>query len=248
MLLLTSLRQLLRRSNHLRRLMYFNFTGLHPVFCEAIRRHEPTVAFPLANGRGRFLFLIFIPTDSEGKIKWSALELFIILSRTQAILKFDLMGQHYHQGDFKIRLTSADIAAIRAELGLDGATSNGPAFELAQFLSVLNAAIPSTLPLEQKIQAIQSDAAMVKAHCGKFVDSALKIHLLGPRKLELPKKPREETLRKLYTLNAAPKTIASLVRNLKALNWTVSWTDKVSSDADEDFEQLWLKTTTALKK
>jgi hypothetical protein len=227
--------------------MYFNFTGLHPVFCEAIRRHEPTVAFPLANGRGRFLFLIFISTDSAGEIRWSALELFIILSRTQAILKFDLMGQHYHQGDFKIRLTSTDIAAIRAELALDDATPDGPAFELARLLSALNAAIPSSLPLEQKIHAMQSEATMVKAHCGKFVDSTLKVHLIGPRKLEFPKKPREETLRKLYTLNAAPKTIASLVRNLKALNWTVSWTDKVPCDADENFQQLWLKTMSALK-
>jgi hypothetical protein len=41
----------------------FNFTGLHSVFKEAIARHEPTVAFPLSNGVGRFLFLIFIPTD-----------------------------------------------------------------------------------------------------------------------------------------------------------------------------------------
>jgi hypothetical protein len=227
--------------------MYFNFTGLHPVFCEAIKRHEPTVAFPLANGRGRFLFLIFIPTDSDGKIKWSALELFVILSRTQAILKFDLMGQHYHQGDFRIRLSNDDVTAIRAELGLEEAALDGQAFDLARFLQVLNAAIPASLPLAQKIKAIQSEATMVKAHCGKFVDSALKVHLLGPRKLEHPKKPREETLRKLYALTASPDTIASLVKNLKALNWTVSWTEKAPVNVEGGFEKLWLKTIAALK-
>jgi len=201
----------------------------------------------LANGRGRFLFLIFIPTDAEGKIKWSALELFIILSRTQAILRFDLMGQHYHQGDFKIKLTPPDITAIRTELDLTGEPCEGPAFELENFLADLNAAIPLSLSLENKIQAIQSEVDLVKVHCGKFVDNSLKIHLLGPLKLKLPKKPREETLRKLYTLNAEPRTIASLVKNLKALNWTVSWTETKPSDAESNFEKLWLKTTTALK-
>lgn len=227
--------------------MYFNFIGLHSVFCEAIRRHEPTVAFPLTNGRGRFLFLIFIPTDSDGKIKWSALELYLILSRTQAILRFDLKGQHYHQGDFRIKLTGSDIAAIREELGLGGVHGGGEEFDLERFLTSLNDAIPLTLPLEEKIAAIQSEDGLVKANCSKFLDNALKVHLIGPRKLERPKKPREETLRKLYSLSAEPKTIASLVRNLKALNWTVSWTESKPLDAEGSFEKLWLKMTAALK-
>lgn len=226
--------------------MYFNFTGLHSVFREAIQNHEPTIAFPLVNGRGRFLFLIFIPTDSEGKIKWGAFELFIILSQTQAILSFDLMGQHFHQGDFKIRLTERDLAAIRAELGLDGMGDGGPPFEFERFLAELNTAIPSSLPLERKIEAIQSEDRLVKAHCGKFVDNALKVYLVGPRRLKLPKKPREETLRKLYTLRADARTIASLVRNLKRLNWTVSWTEKPNG-TEGNLEDLWLKTVAELR-
>lgn len=228
---------------------YFNFTGLHSVFKEAIQRHEPTVAFPLTNGRGRFTFLIFIPTDSKGDIKWSAIELFIILGRTQGILNFDLKGNHYHHGEFKIALTDADVAAIRTELGLnDGAVHEGPAFVLENFLANLNAAIPLTLPLEEKVAAIQAHQDLVQAHCGSYVDDALKIYLLGPRPLKAPRKPREETLRKLYSLKATPKTIASLVRNLKALNWTVSWTATKPTDADGRFENLWLKTVAALGK
>lgn len=226
--------------------MYFNFTGLHSVFKEAVKNQEPTVAFPLTNGRGRFLFLIFIPTDSDGKIKWSALELFIILSGTQAILSFDLMGNHFHHGDFKIKLSERDIAAIRAELGLDVAIQGGPAFELERFLVELNSSIPSSLPLEQKIEAIQSERRLVGEHCGKFTENALKVHLIGPRKIVLPRTPREETLRKLYSLKAEAKTIASLVRNLKKLNWTVSWTEK-PIDTQGNFEKLWLKTVTELR-
>lgn len=228
---------------------HFNFTGLHSVFKEAIQRHEPTVAFPLTNGRGRFLFLIFIPTDSKGDIKWSAIELFVILGRTQGILSFDLKGRHYHHGEFKIQLTDEDAKAIRAELGLDdGAIHDGPAFVLEDFLAALNAAIPLTVPLEEKVAAIQEHQGLVQAHCGNYVEDALKIYLLGPKPLTKPRKPREETLRKLYSLKAAPKSIASLVRNLKALNWTVSWTATEPTDADDRFEKLWLKTVAALNK
>lgn len=228
---------------------HFNFTGLHSVFKEAILRHEPTVAFPLVNGRGRFLFLIFISTDSKGDIKWSAIELFIILGRTQGILSFDLKGQHYHHGEFKIQLTEADVTAIRAELGLDDdAIHEGHAFVLDNFLADLNAAIPLTLSLEEKVAAIQEHQDLVQTYCGRYVDDTLKIYLLGPRPLTKPRKPREETLRKLYSLRASPKTIASLVRNLKALNWTVSWTNTRPADANTRFENLWLKTVAALKK
>lgn len=225
--------------------MQFNFTGLHSVFLEAIHRREATIAFPLANGPGRFLFLIFIPTNKDGKIIWPELQLFIILARTQAILNFDLKGLHLRDGDFKIWVTQADIAAIRTELGLNEATREGEAFDIQRFLSDLNDAIPLTLPLEEKIAALQSEETLVRTHCSKFVDKALKVHLLGPKRLESHRKPREETLRKLYSLKATPMATANLVRNLKALNWTVSWTDKKPTDGR--FEKLWMETVTALR-
>lgn len=226
----------------------FNFTGLHSVFKEAIARHEPTIAFPLINGLGRFLFLIFIPTDSKGDIKWSAIELFIFLGRSQGILNFDLKGRHYHHGEFKISLTEGDIKAIRVELGLDDGIHHGSIFVLRDFLESLNAAIPLTLPLEEKVAALQQHRDLIRTHCGNHVEDASKIYLLAPRPLSKPRKPREETLRKLYSLNAAPKTIASLVRNLKLLNWTVSWTATQPSNSDGRFERLWLKTVAALRK
>lgn len=234
---------------HQRTTMFdFNFTGLHSVFREAIQRHEPSVAFTLVNGRGRFLFLIFIPTDSKGDIKWSAIELFIILGRTQGVLRFDLKGQHYHVGEFKIRMTEKDVEAIRTELGLDdGAIHHGTPFVIDAFLADLNAAMPLTVSLEDKVAGIQEQLTLVKTHCAKYVDDALKIHLLGPRPLNKPRKPREETLRKLYYLKADPKAIASLVRNLKALNWTVAWTDSEPSNAEAQFDRLWTSTATALR-
>ena len=112
--------------------MFFNFNRLHPLFVEAIQRHEPTIAFPLSNGQGRFVFLIFISTNKAGEIKWGDLELFIILGRTQQILSFDLKGNHYHTGDFKISITDQDEQAIRHELGIENATQGG--FSFSDFL------------------------------------------------------------------------------------------------------------------
>ncbi len=149
------------------------------MFKEALQRHEPTIAFAIDNGHGRFLFLLFIPTDTNGNIKWNALELFIILSRTQAILHSDLKGQHFHQGDFKVQLTEHDVAAIRAELGLDdGAPHLGNAFDINRFLQDLNAAIPLTLPLEEKVAAMREQPDLIRTYCKKHIADALKIYLM----------------------------------------------------------------------
>ena len=45
--------------------MPFNFTGLAGVYREAYLRNDPTVAFELRNGRGRFVFLIFFSEEDS---------------------------------------------------------------------------------------------------------------------------------------------------------------------------------------
>lgn len=201
----------------------FNFQGLHPALLEAADHHEPSIAFTLIDGRGKFTFLLFLRTDSKGKIVWGKLELFIVLGTTQQMLRFQLYGNHRYQGDFKIWLKPDDEAAIREELGLNHAT-DGPAFVLQNFLAKLNAMIPASISLEAKIDAIRSEQPLVETYCQDYVDKATRIHLLGVKKLPAGHMPREETLRKLYMLKAKKEDVAALIRNLKAIRWTVRWT------------------------
>lgn len=201
----------------------FNFRGLHPAFIEAVDRHEPSIAFTLMEGRGKFTFLLFLRTDSKGRIAWNKLELFIILGGTQRMLRFSLYGGHRSKGDFKVWFDPDHDAAIRAELGLSHA-AGGPAFVLQNFLAKLNAMIPVSIPLEAKIEAIRREQVLVETHCKDYVEDATKIYLLGVRTLPAGYMPREETLRKLYMLKAKENDVAALIRNLKAIRWTVRWT------------------------
>ena len=159
----------------------FNFSGLHQAFLEAISRHEPTLAFTLIEGVGRFSFLLFLTTDSAGKIKWGDLELFILLARTQKMLHFKLLGNHKTAGDFKVYFTPEDEDSIRKELDILGSLG-GPAFDLDGFLNRLNMMIPSSIPLSAKIEVMNLHSGVIRQHCAKYIDSASKVYLLraGP--------------------------------------------------------------------
>ncbi|MEJ8676090.1 hypothetical protein [Chromobacterium amazonense] len=217
----------------------FNFNGLHSIFKEAINRHELTIAFSLANGRGRFSFLIFIPTKKNGEIKWEALELFLVLGRTQAVRRFPLYGNHFNSGNFQIYLTPADQSAIYNELGLDEANPSGTTFNMKDFLSTLNSAIPTTLPLETKVATLKNNLNALRPIIPKHLDDATKIFLIGKKKLTPPFRPREETLRKLCYLDAEPKAIAALINRLKERNWTLCWTAEEPEDSGSAFDSLW---------
>jgi hypothetical protein len=223
----------------------FNFTGLHPVFSEAVKRQELSIAFPLIEGNGRFVFLIFLETTEDGDILWNDLMLFIFLSRTQTMLDFKLLGNHLKAGDFKIRLTTGDEEAIRRELDLRP-SGGGPAFVLTNFLQKLNASIPASLSLEDKVTTLQQENKAIHSHCAKYMeDPTQKIYLLGTSTLPFPKKPREETLRKLYTLKARPSAIATLIEHLKRLRWTVCWT--ATEPKGDRFEEVFGKVAARMK-
>ncbi|CAJ2780649.1 Uncharacterised protein [Burkholderia pseudomallei] len=218
--------------------MEFNFKGLHPVFLEAVNRHEPSVAFALAEGKGRFVFLLFMATDSAGRIVWGELELFILLAGTQKMLRFKLLGNHKIAGDFKIRLTEDDERAIRAELGIGDAVG-GPAFALQDFLNKLNGMIPTSIPLEAKVAVIRDEKTAIEAHCKTYLDDASKVYLLAVRPLPDGRWPREETLRKLYMLDAEPAAIAALIRNLRRIRWTTYWT--ATEPSTDRFAEIFAK-------
>ncbi|RKP48278.1 hypothetical protein [Trinickia fusca] len=203
----------------------FNFTGLHPAFLEAVQRHEPSIAFTLIDGLGKFTFLLFLRTDSAGKIVWGELELFILLARTQGVIRRKLYGHHRAAGDFTAYLTNDNEKAIRAELGLGESATGAAAFVLHDFLAKLNEMIPASISLEAKMAVIKEHRTVIQTHCADYIDNASKVYLLRVGPLEAGKKPREETLRKLYMLAAPREDVAALIRNLKQIRWTTFWTE-----------------------
>jgi hypothetical protein len=214
--------------------MSFNFNNLNSVFAEAISRHEPSIVFPLSNGKGLFVFLLFIPTDSNGHIKYNTLELNIIFGRTQAFLSRDLYGSH-KKGDFKIYFNQEHELMFKKELGIESATTGN--FDFTRFLDELNNMIPQSLPLESKIATMKDHSNLIQINCSKHIDSAMRIYLLGTKKLPSNQKPKEETLRKLMMLKGEPDEHARFINSLKKLNWTLRWTDK--KPTEDAYLQIW---------
>ncbi|ELV8644409.1 hypothetical protein QNE66_004110, partial [Vibrio vulnificus] len=102
-------------------------------------------------------------------------------------------------------------------------------FDFDSFFEKLNGSIPSSIPLQTKIVKIRESWGDVASKLPKeIVDEDEKTILLGDKALPSNKKPREQTLRKLYLYsdgNADDITI--LINNLKRLNRTVAWTNDI---------------------
>lgn len=208
--------------------MKFNFSGLHEVFREAIQKHEPSISFSLVDGRGLFVFILFLKTDTKGNIKWGDLELFILLARTQAMLPLKLYGNHFHRGEFIVGISADHLSKIRRELDL-GEANTGHPFDLENFLIKLNGMVPTSLTLRQKIDVIKEHRDAIRIHCKKYVDNASKVYLLRVDRPPNGGKPREETLRKLYMFNEDTQVMTTFIQNLKSVGWTAFWTDREST-------------------
>ncbi|MBV8362009.1 MAG: hypothetical protein JO189_29365 [Deltaproteobacteria bacterium] len=197
----------------------FNFSGLTPLYHEAVRNNERTIAFETRDGVGRFVFMMFFSEDDME----SHDKLFILLARTNVLIKLKLYGSH-RRGDFKAYLTSKDEKDIRAELDIHGGTH---AFNLIRFLTNLNAGFPDHLSLVQRIKTLSEHKDLFQTNqLRETVDDALKVYLVGPRGLPEGHRPREKTLRKLYLyVKGDPAVIAEFISDLKKANKTVAWTD-----------------------
>lgn len=211
----------------------FNLNQLKAVYNDAWRRGEPTVAFELRDGPGRFVFMMFFAQEDEQEAKD---QLFVLLGRTQTLLKLKMYGSH-RKGDFVVYLNDRDQAAIRLELNLQGGPSP---FNLVNFLDKLNFQIPQTLPLQKTVETLRGEKEFFKTNSDlrDLVDEASKIYLIGTRQLPPEKRPREKTLRKLYLHLAADNlTVRDFVGYLKRANCTVAWTDNPAR-ANNDLLQM----------
>lgn len=190
--------------------------GLFGLWSEARRRNEPTVAFELVNGRGRFLFMMFFDEeDPETKDK-----LLLFLQNSRSMLNLKLYGAH-ERGQFLLYLRDSQVDQIRRELELTD--SLGPVFDLTRFIGALNQAMPKSLPLASKIQVLQENRSVLEPHMPDLVDEFLKTELIGPMQLDSSKRPREKTLRKLYLYGGSPLVVAKKIEELKKQNCTLRW-------------------------
>jgi hypothetical protein len=211
----------------------FNLTGLFPLFTESIARNERTLAFEVANGKGRFLFLMFF--DDEDVETYD--RLFMYLRSLRYILTLKLYGNH-SGGKFDMYLSSWQEEKIKLELGITNARSESP-FELKRFLENLNASFPQSLALKEKIVNLRRYWKEVKPFLpDKIVKDEDKTVLIGEKKLTRGK-PQEKTLRKLYLhTEGEPDDIAELIKCLKAANMTVAWTTEDSGIKSTDIRKL----------
>ena len=201
----------------------FNLSGLEAIYNESLRRSEPTLAFEIIHGRGRFVFMMFFSKeDKESKDR-----LFVQLRNTQVFLELKAYGSH-RNGDFIIYFKEQDKEAIINELMLDGV---GREFSFERFLEELNRQIPVELPLQSKLDKIREVWPQVAPNLVNVVDEADKTNLIGIKKLPEGKNPKDKTLRKLYIhANGSADVISNLIDALKTARVTLAWTNR---DVDE---------------
>ncbi|QBC42099.1 hypothetical protein [Iodobacter fluviatilis] len=187
------------------------------VWTEALERNEPTLAFELSNGRGRFLFMMFFdPEDKSTKD-----QLLLFLQNTRYMLPLKLYGAH-SKGDFRIFLESWQVEKIKKELQLE--YTDGAAFDITSFIDALNKKIPESIKLAEKIKILRDNLPAYNSELKNILDFHERTELIGEVRLPDGKAPREKTLRKLYLYSTrSPEYVAEYIANLKSRNCTLSW-------------------------
>ncbi|WP_010181244.1 hypothetical protein [Aquimarina agarilytica] len=197
----------------------FSLSRLSGVFNEALIRNEPTIAFEIQNGKGRFLFMMFFgEEDNDSKD-----QLFLFMKNTMRMIQLKMYGNH-SKGQFDIYVNHRIVNWIKEELGILNSNSGNP-FDLASFFSDINFNIPQNLPLTNKINILRDNWENIKEKVPEnIIEESDKKYLIGPKVLKLPRRPRERTLRKLYLYsNETPENVENLIASLKRLNITLAW-------------------------
>lgn len=198
-----------------------SLSNLQSIFNESIERAEPTLAFEIVNGSGRFLFLMFFDSEDDSTKD----ELFIYMRTINRMVRLKMYGNH-RSGQFDVYINSYVENWFKQELQLGDQDPENP-FVFDQFFENLNQSIPHELSLDEKIETLRDSWREVSNDLpNEIIDENEKVYLIGPRSLPKEKKPRERTLRKLYVfVDANPNDVTRLIGHLKRLNKTVAWTN-----------------------
>ena len=142
--------------------MQFDFSNLRNIYNQAIQKHHPTIAFRLVNGQGIFVFMMFFSEEDESKDT-----LFILLGRTQVLLRLKMYGNH-QSGTFTIYTKSYDDSKILEELNIR--EGNIP-YDQRVLFENLNQNIPQNLPLAASIGEVRNNANVVSRIDGIIDDN-----------------------------------------------------------------------------
>ena len=153
------------------------------------------------------------------------IHIYIFMRNTKKMLKRKLYGNHL-KGDFYIYLADYMKKLLKNELLIESPVTNTP-FIFDAFFNRLNDSIPESIPLNRKISVLREYWHEIKDELPKeIVDENDKTILIGFIRLPQNKKPREQTLRKLYLYaDGDGQDIYELICSLERQNMTVSWTN-----------------------
>lgn len=189
----------------------FNFSQLKNVYFDALNSYDKSVAFDVAVGKGRFLFLMFLAEDDERD------NLFLYMRNTAVMRRIKMYGSH-KKGDFKVYISDEIQERMVAELQLQ--MGNGT-FEFECFLNQLNEAIPLKVEIGQKVETLRENREIIREIAIEDIEKTV---LIGTRALSKGK-PQDKTLRKLYMYTEeSEEVITEFIKNLKKANMTVAWT------------------------
>lgn len=192
----------------------FNFTKLYNIYFDTLNSYDKSVAFELQNGKGKFLFMMFLSDEDENAKD----ELFVYMKNTKVMRKLKMYGSH-KKGLFDVYINEKIQNEMTKELCL---TNGKHHFDFNHFLEELNSSIPIAITQEAKIKTLRENINIINSN--NLVDDTEKTVFIGVKHLSVGK-PRDKTLRKLYYYtNNDAKDIDELIRILKELNMTVAWT------------------------
>lgn len=207
----------------------FNFNKLKDIYNSTLKSNDRTMIFDVQINKGKFLFMMYLSDED----KESRDMLFVYMRNTSALLKLKMYGSH-RKGKFEVYIKEEDREKMIRELSL---SHNGSHFDFNSFLNQLNEKIPLNISKENKIQILRSNRNIISSL--GMVDEAEKTILIGVLKLPVEKKPRDKTLRKLYLYTDANEAdIDELIKLLKKVNYTVSWTTKDNAYKATDIRAL----------
>ncbi|MCT2387526.1 hypothetical protein [Erwinia pyrifoliae] len=203
----------------------FNFSELKNIYSEAWTGKEHSLAFEVAIGRGRFVFMIFFSPEDKAS---SGEELYIHLRNVNSLMRLKLYGSRKN-GAFNVYIRPDQEQMMIDELQLH---RGGGHFTFENLLNELNDSIPQRLDFRDKLNTIRDVWPDVGEKLSSVVDDADKTILIGIKKLPQGYHPREKTLRKLFMFtNSRADDVSAFISSLKKENYTLMWTNNTDKVA-----------------
>jgi len=186
----------------------FNFSKLKNIYSTAWIDKQHSLAFEVAIGTGRYVFMIFFSPEDKAS---SGEELYIHLRNVNSLMRMKLYGSRKN-GVFNVYIRPDQAQLMIDELQL---CSGGGHFTFESLLDELNDAIPQHIDFNDKINTIRDVWPVVGDQLSNVLDDADKTILIGIKKLPQGYHPREKTLRKLFMFtNSRATDVSAFIASL----------------------------------